>query len=60
MKVYVVKEICDYEYYCREVVFVTLNEETAKRYCNEHSVKDEGWDDKVRDSIIYEEYELKN
>lgn len=60
MKVYIVKEICDYEYYCREVVFATLNEETAKRYCEEHSIKDKGWDGKVRDTVIYEEYKLED
>ena len=59
MKVYVVKEICDYQYYCREVVFVTLNEETAKAYCEQYSVKDISWDRKERDTIIYEEYELQ-
>lgn len=60
MKVYIVKEICDSEYFCREVVFATLNEETAKRYCEENSVKDTGWDRKVRDTVIYEEYELED
>ena len=59
MKVYVVKEICDYEYCCREVVFVTLNEEIAKKYCEEHSVKDIGWDGKERDTVIYKAYELQ-
>lgn len=59
MKVYVVKEICDYEYYCRDVVFVTLNEDIAKQYCEEHNVKDIGWDEKERDTVIYEEYETK-
>ena len=59
MKVYVVKEICDYEYFCRDVVFVTLNEDIAKKYCEEHNVKNICWDEIERDTVIYEEYETK-
>lgn len=60
MKVYIVKEICDYEYFCREVVFATFNEDTARQYCEANNIKDKGWDNVVRDTLIYEEYELKN
>ena len=59
MKVYIVEQICDDEYFCREVVFATLNEEIAKKYCEDYNVKVKGWDDVVRDTIIYNEYELK-
>ena len=59
MKVYIVKQICDDEYFCREVVFATLNKEIEKKYCEDYNVKDKGWDDVVRDTIIYNEYELK-
>ena len=37
MKVYVVSEMCDEEYFCTEVVFVTANEEIAKQYCEQHN-----------------------
>ena len=60
MKVYIVKEICDDEYFCREVVFATLNEDTARQYCEANNIKNKGWDKVVRDTLIYEEYELKN
>ena len=60
MKVYVVSKICDYEYYCREVVFVTLNENTARQYCEANNVKDIGWDNIIRDTVVYREYELED
>ena len=59
MKVYVVSRICDDDYFCTDVLFVTDNEEIAKQYCKEHSVKDIGWDDIVRDTITYKEYTLE-
>ena len=60
MRVYVVSRICDNEYFCTEVVFVTSDENIAKQYCEENSVKDKGWDGVVRDTITYREYELEN
>ena len=33
MKVYVVSKICDWEYFCTKVVFVTSDEQVAMDYC---------------------------
>lgn len=60
MKVYVVSEICDNEYFCTEVVFVTADKEIAKEYCDKYNVKYKGWDDRIRNTISYQEYELEN
>lgn len=59
MKVYVVSRICDDEYFCTEVLFVTRKEEIAKEYCKKYNIKDRGWDEKVRDTITYKEYKLE-
>ena len=59
MKVYVVSQICEHEYFCREVLFVTDNEEIAEEYCKKHSTKDTGWDGITRDEITYQEYILE-
>lgn len=59
MKVYVVSEICDFEYFCTKVVFVTANEKIAKQYCEENNIKDKGWDGILRDTTTYNEYELE-
>lgn len=60
MRIYVVSKICDYEYFCTEVVFVTSDEDIAKQYCEENSVKERCWDGNVRDTITYQEYKLEN
>lgn len=58
MKVYVVSQICDDEYFCTEVLFVTASEEIAKEYCKKHSRHLVYWDDCARDTITYKEYKL--
>lgn len=58
MKVYVVNKMCDDEYFCTEVVFITRKEEIAKEYCDKYNEKSKCWDDVVRDTITYQEYEL--
>ena len=60
MKVYVVSEICDDEYFCTDILFITANEELAERYCKENSKKEEYWDGIVRETITYREYEIIN
>lgn len=37
MKVYVVSEECDDEYFCTRVLFVTSNKQTAIDYCKKHN-----------------------
>lgn len=59
MKVYVVSKICDWEYFCTEVVFVTSDEQVAMDYCRENNQKDKGWDGITRDTVTYQAYELK-
>lgn len=58
MKVYVVSEVCDDEYLCTEVVFVTADEEIAKQYCEKYNTKQICWNGKEYDDITYYEYEL--
>lgn len=58
MKIYVVSEICDDEYFCTTVLFVTASENIAKEYCKKHSKHLKYWDDSERDTITYEEYRL--
>lgn len=60
MEVFIVLRICDFEYYCTEVVFVTSSEFIAQQYCKQHSVKDVGWDGKTRDTITYIKKTLQN
>ena len=59
MEVYVVGKICDWEYFCTEVVFVTSDEQVAMDYCRENNQRDKGWDEITRDTVTYEAYELK-
>lgn len=59
MEVYVVSKICDWEYFCTEVVFVTTDEQVAMDYCRENNQKDKCWDGITRDTVTYRAYELK-
>ena len=59
MEVYVVSKICDYEYFCTDVLFVTASEEIAKQYREKYNRKIDCWDNVVRDEITYCIYELE-
>ena len=59
MKVYVVSEVCDDEYLCTEVLFVTADEEIAKQYCATYNRKNTCWDGREYDEITYQEYDLE-
>lgn len=59
MKVYVVSEVCDDEYLCTEVIFVTADEEIAKKYCAKYNRKKICWNGNEYDEITYREYELE-
>ncbi len=58
MKVYVVSKICDDEYFCRDIEFITLDEQAAIEYCKKHNVHFKGWDDQYHDSVTYKEYDV--
>lgn len=58
MNVYVVSEVCDDEYLCTEVLFVTADEEIAKQYCATYNRKNTCWNGLEYDEITYREYEL--
>lgn len=58
VKVYIVSQICDDEYFCTDVLFVTDDEKFAKQYCKKYNVKNIGWDGVTRDTITYKEYSL--
>lgn len=61
MELYIVSEICDYEYYCTKVLFVTDNEQVAIDYCNKYNKHFVGWDGKTElDTVTYQQYTLNN
>lgn len=59
MKVYVVSRMCDDEYFCTEVVFVTADKKYAKEYCKKYNVKFEAWTGAILDTVTYKEYTLR-
>ena len=59
MKVYVVSEECDTEYFCTRVLFVTSNKQTAIDYCKKHNKHYIAWDGSEIDTVTYKAYKVK-
>lgn len=58
--VYIVQQICDYEYFCREIVYVSASLENAEEWINKQpdNKKIIGWNDIEYDMYIIEEWEI--
>jgi hypothetical protein len=59
MVVYVVKEVCDEEYGCSDVVMVTTNKAKAEGYVSAHNYKWEHWSGGEYDGVFFEEWEVE-
>ena len=59
-KVYIVQQICDDEYFCRETVYVSASPEGAEEWINKQDDKGKviGWNDIEYDMYIVEEWEI--
>ena len=59
MEVYVVSELCDDEYFCTRVLFVTSNKQRAIDYCKKHNTHYIAWNGCEIDTVTYETYKVK-
>lgn len=59
MKVYVVSEECDAEYFCTRVLFITSNKQTAIDYCKKHNKHYTAWNGCEIDTVTYKAYKVK-
>ena len=53
MEVYVVCQVVDEEYGGFEILFITTNEEKAKKYCEENNTRWEHWSGTKCDLVYY-------
>ena len=61
-RVYIVQRICDYEYLCRDIVYVSSSQESAEEWINKQPDNEKiiGWNNIEYDMYIVEEWEIND